>query len=90
MADTSAVRDALFNNSWPINDEDGIEQDTDLTIIPWSRTTVADGQWLQNHAIAPLSARDLYLADCLQAALDQIAVLSAQVVELSAKIPTEE
>jgi hypothetical protein len=34
-------------------------------VIGWNRATVADGQWLQDNAIGPLSARDMYLADCI-------------------------
>ena len=31
----------------------------------WSRKTVADGSWLQYHTLNPLSARDEYLAECI-------------------------
>lgn len=66
------VRDALWDNALDLVNGDGFVEETDLTIIPWNRTTVADGQWLQDHAIGPLSARDVYLADEIQKNVDAI------------------
>lgn len=67
------VREKLFDNAVAVADRDGYIQEVDLTVVPWNRATVADGQWLNDHAIAPLSCRDLFLADCIQSAFDGIA-----------------
>jgi len=37
--------------------------DAQLHVEPWNRTTIADGLWLQENAIAPFSARDIMLAN---------------------------
>ena len=58
-----AVRDALNDNAYEMLRMDNVRDTVDLTISGWNRTTIADGQWLQDHAIGPLSARDVYLAD---------------------------
>lgn len=67
-----AIRDGLFDDAYDLFDANGFMVAADLTVRPWNRTTVADGQWLQDHAIGPLSARDLYLADCIQSANNNI------------------
>lgn len=37
--------------------------ETQIHVEPWNRTTIADGLWLQENAIAPFSARDILLAN---------------------------
>lgn len=37
-----------------------------LNVSPWTRQTVADGYWQNNNNIRPLSARDVYLAECIE------------------------
>lgn len=54
---------------------DGVQ----FQVEPWDRTTVADGRWLQQNAIGPLSARDIFLAN----SIDDVA---SAVNELSGKI----
>lgn len=75
------VRDALWDNALDLVNGDGFVEETDLTIIPWNRTTVADGQWLQDHAIGPLSARDVYLADEIQKNVDAIDSIKTTLVD---------
>lgn len=36
-----------------------------LMVTPWTRNTVADGYWQNTNTIRPLSARDVYLAECI-------------------------
>ena len=36
-----------------------------LMVTPWTRDTVADGYWQNTNTIRPLSARDVYLAECI-------------------------
>ena len=36
-----------------------------LMVTPWNRSTVADGFWQNTNTIRPLSARDVYLAECI-------------------------
>ena len=67
-----AVRDAFKDDAYEMLGMDGDIQSVDLTVWPWNRATIADGQWLQDHAIGPLSARDLYLADCIESANDSL------------------
>ncbi len=76
------VRDKLFDNAVDLADEDGYIDEVDLTVQPWNRTTVADGQWLNDHAIKPLSSRDLFLADCIDAANLQIKTISANLAAI--------
>lgn len=54
---------------------DGVQ----FQVEPWDRTTVADGRWLQQNAIGPLSARDIFLANTI----DEVA---SAVNELSGKM----
>lgn len=75
------VRDALWDNALDLVNGDGFVEETDLTIIPWNRTTVADGQWLQDHAIGPLSARDVYLADEIQKNVDAIDSIKTTLID---------
>ena len=37
-----------------------------LMVTPWTRDTVADGYWQNTNTIRPLSARDVYLAECIE------------------------
>lgn len=60
-----AIRDAFNDNAKEMYRMDNVLDSVDLTVTGWNRATVADGQWLQDHAIGPLSARDVYLADCI-------------------------
>lgn len=72
-----ATRDNLKNDAFEMNDMNGLSTEVDLTVFPWNRSTVADGQWLLDHTIGPLSARDVYLADCIDDALSGIENISA-------------
>lgn len=67
-----AVRDALKDDAYEMYGMDDDIQSVDLSVWPWNRATIADGQWLQDHAIGPLSARDVYLADCIESANQSI------------------
>lgn len=67
-----AVRDALKDDAYEMYGMNDDIQSVDLTVWPWNRATIADGQWLQDHAIGPLSARDVYLADCIESANQSI------------------
>lgn len=79
---TNNIRNKLFDNAVDLADEDGYIDEVDLTVQPWNRTTVADGQWLNDHAIKPLSSRDLFLADCIDAANLQIETISANLASI--------
>lgn len=72
-----AVRDSLNDNAYEMYSMDNVLDSVDLTVSAWNRTTVADGQWLQDHAIGPLSARDVYLADQIDATNASIADITA-------------
>lgn len=78
-----ATRSAFKDNSYAINNDEGnYTEAVDLTIEPWNRQTVADGQWLNDRAIAPLSARDVYLADCIDATNSMVYNLTERVNSL--------
>lgn len=72
-----ATRDNLKNDAFEMNDMNGLSTEVDLTVFPWNRSTVADGQWLLDHTIGPLSARDVYLADRIDDVLSGIENISA-------------
>lgn len=76
-----AVRDSLNNNAYEMYSMDNVLDSVDLTVSAWNRTTVADGQWLQDHAIGPLSARDVYLADQIDDANAAIADITATLTD---------
>lgn len=76
-----AVRDSLNNNAYEMYSMDNVLDSVDLTVSAWNRTTVADGQWLQDHAIGPLSARDVYLADQIDDANAAIADITATLAD---------
>ena len=54
----------------------------------WTRSTVADGSWLQKYTLTPLSARDDFLADQIDGSNSSISSVSAKLVELSGKTLT--
>lgn len=60
-----AIRDAFNDDAYEMYRMDNVLDSVNLNVIGWNRATVADGQWLQDNAIGPLSARDVYLADCI-------------------------
>ena len=60
-----ATRSAFNDDSYQMYRMDNVLDSVNLNVIGWNRATVADGQWLQDNAIGPLSARDMYLADCI-------------------------
>lgn len=76
-----AVRDSLNNNAYEMYSMDNVLDSVDLTVSAWNRTTVADGQWLQDHAIGPLSARDVYLADQIDDTNAAIADITATLAD---------
>lgn len=49
--------------------------DAQLHVEPWNRTTIADGLWLQENAIAPFSARDIMLANEIDKTNEHVAEL---------------
>lgn len=48
-----------------------------LVPSPWSRKTVADGSWMQNYTLKPLSSRDDFLADEISGVQYSIDLLKA-------------
>lgn len=76
-----AVRDSLNNNAYEMYSMDNVLDSVDLTVSAWNRTTIADGQWLQDHAIGPLSARDVYLADQIDDTNAAIADITATLAD---------
>lgn len=50
--------------------------DVDGNIMPWSRSTVADGKWLNKEMILPFSGRDQYLLDSLNQTYDECSAFS--------------
>lgn len=54
----------------------------------WTRSTVADGSWLQKYTLTPLSARDDFLADQIDGSNSGISSVSAKLEELSGKTLT--
>lgn len=78
-----AIRSAFNDDSYSLSSNDGsFVEEVDLTVMPWNRTTVADGQWLNDRAIAPLSARDVYLADCIDNVISSVNILAGKVNRL--------
>lgn len=71
-----AVRDELENQNYQMKKMDGTTAEVDLTVSSWNRATIADGQWLQDKTIAPLSARDVYLADRIDEVSSSVATIS--------------
>lgn len=56
-----------------------------LAVEEWNRTTVADGAWLQQNAIGPLSARDIVLANAIDDTNDALSALSAQMAGIDGR-----
>lgn len=50
-------------------------EDTKIEVEPWNRTTIADGLWLQENAIAPFSARDIMLANEIDSTNERVSAL---------------
>lgn len=58
----------------------GLSADSKRVPSKWTRNTVADGSWLQNYTLSPLSARDFYLASAIDANTDDLlAKLEAEI-----------
>lgn len=76
-----ALREELDNYNAEIvvgPEDDPQVTNAQLTVEEWNRTTVADGAWLQQNAIGPLSARDIVLANAIDDTNDALSALSAQ------------
>lgn len=56
---------------------------------PWSRSTVADGQWMQRNTLKPLAAAELELARWIDAANEDIRTVSGNVALSAAAIRGE-
>lgn len=69
---SQSVTENLFNHDVSITVPDGLELTVDLSAAPWNRTTIADGWWLQNRTNSAFSARDIYLANCIDKVNDDI------------------
>ena len=50
--------------------------DVDGNIMPWSRSTVADGKWLNREMLLPFSGRDQYLLVSLNQTYDECSAFS--------------
>jgi len=50
--------------------------DVDGNIMPWSRSTVADGKWLNREMLLPFSGRDQYLLKSLNQTYDECSAFS--------------
>lgn len=76
-----ALREELDNYNAEIvvgPEDDPQVTNAQLAVEEWNRTTVADGAWLQQNAIGPLSARDIVLANAIDDTNDALSALSAQ------------
>jgi len=76
-----ALREELDNYNAEIvvgPEDDPRVTNAQLAVEEWNRTTVADGAWLQQNAIGPLSARDIVLANAIDDTNDALSALSAQ------------
>lgn len=67
-----SVVDSLFEHNVTITIPGGEQLQVDLSANPWNRTTIADGYWLQSKTVYPFSARDIYLANCIDSAFGKI------------------
>ena len=63
----------------------GLSADASRIPSKWNRQTVADGDWLQKKTLAPLSARDVYLAEQIDKGNSDVTYVSGKVNELSGK-----
>ena len=60
-----------------------------LNVAPWTRQTVADGYWQNNNNIRPLSARDVYLAECIEnLSANQIVYNAGEGIKIEMTDPT--
>lgn len=83
-----ALREELdnYNAEIVIGPEDDPQvTNAQLAVEEWNRTTVADGAWLQQNAIGPLSARDIVLANAIDDTNDALSALSAQMTGLDGR-----
>lgn len=55
--------------------------DVDGNIMPWSRSTIADGKWLNREMLLPFSGRDQYLLDSLNQTYDECSAFSGYLNE---------
>lgn len=58
------------------NVKKNLNADADRKVEEWNHYTVADGEWLNDHDILPLSARDEYLAEEIDKLTDRVDVLA--------------
>lgn len=63
----------------------GLSADASRIPSKWNRQTVADGDWLQKKTLAPLSARDVYLAEQIDKGNGDVTYVSGKIDELSGK-----
>lgn len=83
-----ALREELdnYNAEIVIGPEDDPQvTNAQLAVEEWNRTTVADGAWLQQNAIGPLSARDIVLANAIDDTNDALSALSAQMAGIDGR-----
>jgi hypothetical protein len=80
-----ATRSAFNDDSYQMYRMDNVLDSVNLNVIGWNRATVADGQWLQDNAIGPLSARDMYLADCIDEAWGSINSIKQTLADMGAE-----
>ena len=80
-----ATRSAFNDDSYQMFRMDNVLDSVNLNVIGWNRATVADGQWLQDNAIGPLSARDMYLADCIDEAWGSINNIRQTLADMGAE-----
>lgn len=80
-----ATRSAFNDDSYQMFRMDNVLDSVNLNVIGWNRATVADGQWLQDNAIGPLSARDMYLADCIDEAWGSINNIRQTLTDMGAE-----
>lgn len=83
-----ALREELdnYNAEIVIGPEDDPQvTNAQLAVEEWNRTTVADGAWLQQNAIGPLSARDIVLANAIDDTNDALSTLSAQMTGIDGR-----
>ena len=76
-----ALREELdnYNAEIVIGPEDNPQvTNAQLAVEEWNRTTVADGAWLQQNAIGPLSARDIVLANAIDDTNEALSELSGK------------
>lgn len=83
-----ALREELDNYNAEIvvgPEDDPQVTNAQLAVEEWNRTTVADGAWLQQNAIGPLSARDIVLANAIDDTNDALAELSGKMADVDGR-----